>query len=96
MVTFKVFAAAALEILGGHRELSLPFLPARLTEPFHHQTGLTRFLPAWLSADGKDLTPIQWQGSSDVPAVARANVFLVADAERESWEAGEMLPVLMK
>ena len=38
------------------------------------RTGLTRFLPASLSPDGSELTPIQWQGSSDVPAVARANV----------------------
>jgi molybdopterin molybdotransferase len=96
MVTFKVFAAAALELLAGLRDLSLPFLPARLTRDFRHQTGLTRFLPAWLSADGSELTPIEWQGSSDVPAVARANVFLVAHAERESWEAGDMIPVLMK
>jgi molybdopterin molybdotransferase len=96
MVTFKVFAAAALDLLAGLRELSLPFLPARLTKTFRHQPGLTRFLPAWLSPDGSELTPISWQGSSDVPAVARANVFLVADAERESWEAGEMMQVMMK
>ncbi len=96
MVTFKVFASAALELLAGVRELSLPFLPARLTKPFRHQTGLTRFLPARLSADGSELTPIEWQGSSDVPAVAKANVFLVADPDRESWGAGEMMPVLMK
>jgi molybdopterin molybdotransferase len=96
MVTFKVFASAALELLAGRRDLSLPFLPARLTRNFRHQPGLTRSLPASLSPDGSELTPIQWQGSSDVPAVARANVFLVAAAGRESWEAGEMMPVLMK
>lgn len=96
MVTFRVFAQAALELLEGQREVVLPFLPARLTKPFRHQPGLTRFLPAELSADGAALTPLSWRGSSDVPAVARGNVFLVADAERESWEAGEWMPVLMK
>ena len=57
---------------------------------------LTRFLPAKLSADGSELTPISWRGSSDVPAVARGNVFLVADPEQESWKAGDWMPVLLK
>lgn len=96
MVTFRVFAQAALELLGGQNELALPFFPARLTREFRHQPGLTRFLPAWLSPDGADLTPIPWRGSSDVPAVARANAFLVAEAGRESWKAGESMPVLLK
>lgn len=96
MVTFNVFARAALELLAGQADVSLPFFPVRLTRPFRHKTGLTRFLPAHLSGDGSELTPIKWQGSSDVPAVARANVFLVADPERESWEAGEWLPVMLK
>ncbi len=96
MVTFRIFAQAALEILAGRRQLELPFFPARLTTVFRHPAGLTRFLPARLSPDGAELTPIPWRGSSDVPAVARANVFLVADAARESWEPGESMPVLLK
>lgn len=96
MVTFRIFAQAALEILAGRRQVELPFFPARLTTVFRHRTGLTRFLPARLSPDGAELTPIPWRGSSDVPAVARANVFLVADAARESWEPGESMPVLLK
>ena len=96
MVTFRVFAQAALELLAGREELELPFLPARLTADFSHQPGLTRFLPARLSADGSEVTPISWRGSSDVPAVARGNVFLVTSAERESWKAGDWMPVLMK
>jgi molybdopterin molybdotransferase len=96
MVTFEIFARAAVELLGGQRECALPITPARLTTDFRHKTGLTRFLPARLSADGAELTPIPWQGSSDVPAMARANAFLVADAERESWKAGDWIPVLMR
>jgi molybdopterin molybdotransferase len=96
MVTFNIFARAALELVAGQNEVALPFFPARLTCPFRHKTGLTRFLPARLSADGSELTPIKWQGSSDVPAVSCANVFLVADPERESWEAGEWMPVMLK
>lgn len=96
MVTFEVFARAALELLAGQSETALRLFPARLTQDFRHKPGLTRFLPAWLSADGAELTPIPWQGSSDVPAVARANAFLVAAADRESWKAGDWMPVLPK
>lgn len=96
MVTFEVFARAALELLSGQNEVALPFFPARLTMDFRHKPGLTRFLPARLSPDGSELTPIPWQGSSDVPAVARANAFLVAAADRECWKAGEWMPVMLK
>jgi molybdopterin molybdotransferase len=96
MVTFEVFARAALELLAGQSDVALPFFPARLTRDFRHKPGLTRFLPASLSADGAELTPIPWQGSSDIPAVAQANAFLVAAPDRESWQAGEWMPVLPK
>jgi molybdopterin molybdotransferase len=96
MVTFEIFARAAVEMLGGRQEPILPLTLARLTVPFRHKTGLTRFLPAKLSASGVDLTPVPWQGSSDVPALSRANAFLVADADRESWVAGDLIRVLPK
>lgn len=95
MVTFELFARAALELLGGQSESALPFTLARLTQEFRHKKGLTRFLPALVS-DGADLTPIPWKGSSDVPALCRANGFLVADADREAWNAGDLMPVLLK
>lgn len=94
MVTFEVFARAALELLGGLTEPSLPLLWTRLTRDFHHKPGLTRFLPANLSPDGGSITPVPWQGSSDVSALARSNAFVVAEANRESWEAGDMIRVL--
>ena len=55
-----------------------------------------RFLPARLSADGVDVTPLEWRGSSDVPAMARANAFLVADASRAEYPRGELIPVILK
>jgi molybdopterin molybdotransferase len=96
MVTFEIFARAAVELLGGATESPLPLLRARLTKDFHHKPGLTRFLPAHLSADGSSVTPVKWGGSGDVAALTRANVFLVADAEREAWSAGEDIRVLLK
>ncbi|MDQ6701523.1 MAG: molybdopterin molybdotransferase MoeA, partial [Acidobacteriota bacterium] len=95
MVTFELFGRAALELLGGQAECPLPLTLARLTKDFRHKTGLTRFLPAHVS-DAAELTPVAWKGSSDVPALCRANAFLVADADREEWKAGDLMPVLMK
>ena len=94
MVTFEVFARGALELLGGQSEPALPLLWARLTRDFRQKPGLTRFLPAHV--DGPEVTPIRWQGSADVPALARANAFLVTEAERESWKAGELIRVLLR
>lgn len=96
MVTFEVFARAAVELLAGQEQSPLPVMLARLTRNFRHKTGLTRFLPACLSADGSELTPIAWHGSSDVPALSRANAFLVARADQEEWKAGELIQVLLK
>jgi len=94
-VTFEIFARAALELLGGQEETMLPITWARLTRDFRHRAGLTRFLPARLSGDG-ELTPVEWQGSGDVPALTRANAFLVADPERPEYKAGEWIRVLLK
>jgi molybdopterin molybdotransferase len=96
MVTFEIFARAALELLGGHEDVSLPMPFARLTRDFRHKAGLTRFLPARLSADGAEVTPVEWHGSGDIPALTRANVFLVADPDRAEYPRGELIRVLLK
>ena len=96
MVTFELFARAALELLGGEAEIALRMPFARLAADFRHKPGLTRFLPALLTADGTEVTPLGWQGSSDVPALNRANAFVVADPARESWSRGELIRVLLK
>ncbi|MBI3665098.1 MAG: molybdopterin molybdotransferase MoeA [Acidobacteria bacterium] len=96
MVTFEVFARAALELLGGAAEAPLRFTHARLASDFRHRPGLTRFLPAMLSGagDAAVLNPVKWQGSGDVVALTRSNCLLVASANREEWKAGEWMPVL--
>ncbi len=96
LVTFQLFARAALDLIGGQSEPILPLLSARFEAPFRHKLGLTRFLPARLSADGQHLRHISWQGSSDVPALAKANAFLVADHDRERWEIGDSIRVMPK
>jgi len=96
MVTFEIFARTAVELLCGQREPALPFVWTRLAREVHQKTGLTRFLPARLSADGSSVEPLTWQGSGDIPTLARANCFLVTEPDRENWQAGDWIRVLMK
>lgn len=96
MVTFEIFARAALELISGQEDISLPMPFARLTREFRHKPGLTRFLPAQLSADGAEVTPLRWSGSGDVPALTRANAYLVASPDRTEYPQGELIQVLSK
>jgi len=96
MVTFEIFARAALELLGGQEEISLHMPWSRLATDFRHRPGITRFLPAQLSADGGSVTPIAWQGSGDIPSITRANSYLVADPEKPQYQAGDWIQVLPK
>jgi molybdopterin molybdotransferase len=96
LVTFQLFAQPALQLLGGQREPILPLLRATFEAPFRHRLGLTRFLPARLSVDGERLRHIPWQGSSDIPALSRANAFLVAEHDRETWNIGDSIRVMPK
>lgn len=96
MVTFEIFGRAALELLSGQEEISLHMPFARLAADLRHKPGLTRFLPALLSADGAQVTPIAWHGSGDVPSLTRANAYLMADADRPEYPKGEWIRVLLK
>jgi molybdopterin molybdotransferase len=96
MVTFEVFARAALELLAGQEETALHLPLARLTCEFRHRLGLTRFLPARLSADAAEVTPVHWHGSGDIPALTRANAYLVADPDRAEYAPGELIRILSK
>jgi molybdopterin biosynthesis enzyme len=54
--------------------------------------GLTRFLPAEMRGTG--VFPVRYSGSGDVPALARADVFVVTDPERDVYLPGEEIEVL--
>ena len=94
MVTFEIFARAALDLLSGASDAPLDLNLARLTRPFHHKAGITRFLPAVIRC--AEVTPVDWKGSGDIPAICRANGFLVADPATASYAEGDLIPVLMK
>jgi molybdopterin molybdotransferase len=92
MVTFEVFARAALDLLSGASETRLPLALARLSARFTHKPGLTRFLPGRLQ--GGEVTPVEWHGSGDIAAVCRANAFLMAAADQPEYAAGDLISVL--
>ncbi len=94
MVTFELFGRAALDLLSGANDAPLPLTLARLTRPFRHKPGITRFLPAHIRCT--EVTPVDWQGSGDVPSICRANAFLVADPNQGEYAAGDLIPVLQK
>jgi molybdopterin molybdotransferase len=94
MVTFELFARAAIDLISGSNDAPLPLTLAKLSRPFHHKPGLTRFLPAQVSCT--EVTPVDWQGSGDVPSLCKANVFLVADPNQADYAAGDLIPVLLK
>lgn len=96
MITFEVFARAAVELLSGANTTPLPFLRSRLASPVRQKSGLTRFLPARLSADGSSIAPEPFQGSGDICALARSNAFLVTSPDREVWNEGDDIRVLLK
>jgi molybdopterin molybdotransferase len=96
MVTYRLFAEPAIRLLAGETEPTLLLLLARFSEPFRHKGGLTRFLPAQLEPDGISVRHIPWQGSSDVPALAKANAFLIADHDRAGWDVGDLIRVIPK
>lgn len=94
MVTFRIFAEAALARLTGVAEPELPFYRAGLKTAYRHRAGMTRFLPGLLSNDGASVQILPWQGSGDIPVLVRANCFVVVSPDREEWAAGDAIEVL--
>jgi molybdopterin molybdotransferase len=96
MVTFELFVAPALALMGGEQAQPLQFLKARLAERFEKKAELTMFLPARLEGEGPDVTiqALPWQGSGDVVALAKANCFLVVPHDVQRLDAGAWVDVL--
>jgi molybdopterin molybdotransferase len=95
-VTFEILARAALELISGRATTTLPLLLSRLARELRQHTGLTRFIPSCLSADGTTVTPAGWHGSGDIPAMVRADAWLVTDPDRDHYDAGELVRVMRR
>ncbi|HEY5026816.1 MAG TPA: gephyrin-like molybdotransferase Glp [Candidatus Angelobacter sp.] len=98
MVTFELFAQQMIEALSGAEPSRLKSVKAKLKKDFKTKTGLTRFLPAMLDGGLYDpeVEVVQWQGSGDMLAAARANCYLVVPPDREKLAKGEMVTVVIR
>jgi molybdopterin molybdotransferase len=100
-VTFLLFAAPVLAALAGSLEPVPRFALARLAPKTgkNHKADLTRFLPArctFAAADGlPEVSPVPWQGSGDLAALARSNCFLVVPEESHPAEPGAIVRILL-
>ncbi|HEY3973721.1 MAG TPA: gephyrin-like molybdotransferase Glp [Candidatus Sulfotelmatobacter sp.] len=98
MVTFELFARPMLEALAGVSPRTLRFLHARLKKEIRVKTGLKRFLPAMLSGEFEhsQVELVEWQGSGDIAATARANCYIVVPDDRERILAEEFVAVMLR
>ena len=100
MVTFELFAAAAIELLSGFAPQPVPFFKAKLIHPVAEKQELTHFLPArvaWPHEEtsfGPVVETLPWEGSGDIGAVARGNCFLVVRPSKRELEKDEWVDVL--
>ena len=97
MVTFQLFVRPVLDALSGAKPEPLPFTQAILKAPFATKTGLTRFLLAKLDGahDRPGVELVRWQGSGDLMAASQSNCYIVVPPDRERFEAGEVVTVLL-
>ncbi|NYF79300.1 molybdopterin molybdotransferase MoeA [Granulicella arctica] len=93
-VTFHVFVEPMIRALCGAGAEGPRFVLATLAEDVAGKLGLTRLLPARLV--GVEVKLVEWQGSGDLAANARANCYALLPAEREGFRAGEVIRVLLR
>jgi molybdopterin molybdotransferase len=97
-VTFELFVRPAIAVLRGAQFEPGAFLRARLGRPYNHKLGLTALLPARVEVQNGEpvVSPVGWQGSGDLVAVAAANCFLVVHSQQTELAAGEWVDVMPK
>jgi molybdopterin molybdotransferase len=98
MVTFELFARELVLALAHATPQPLRFVQARLKSGFITRTGLTRFLPGLLHYDDREsqVELLRWQGSGDIVTLARANCYVAVNPQREKYEAGDCITVLLR
>jgi molybdopterin molybdotransferase len=100
-VTFLLFAAPLLAALAGSGEHGPRFALARLSRETGKRSkgGLTRFLPGRCTFGENGELPgvelVQWHGSGDIAAMARANCFMVLEDDAPSPEPGATVRILL-
>lgn len=96
MVTFELFVAPAIELLGGFRPQPIRFSKARLSHPVHEKGDVAHFLPArvtWLGGV-PTVEVMLWESSGDIGAVVRGNCYLLVRESHLQIDSGEWVDVL--
>ena len=97
-VTFRCFVQPLLRVLAGAAWEGPRFVLAKLAEDAPAKPGLTRLLPARLTATRAEVEVclVGWQGSGDLHANARANCYAVLPEGVEGFGAGDVVSVLLR
>lgn len=98
MVTFELFVAPVIAVMGGTPAPPLRYHVAQLAEPVGQKPDLTLFVPAALERKdaGIRVRPLPWKGSGDVAGLAGSDCFLIVPEGDKGLEAGEWVQVLMR
>jgi molybdopterin molybdotransferase len=96
MVTFELFVAPAVDVLGGAFPQPLTLMAARLGHPIREKGAVTHFLPARLGESGgvPEVSALGWQGSGDVVSLTQSNAFMVVPGDQLERAAGDWVTVL--
>jgi molybdopterin molybdotransferase len=97
-VTFHCFVGPMVKALAGGVVEGPRLARAELSEDVAGKAGLTRILPAKLSAHGlyPKVRLVGWQGSGDLAANSRANCYAVLPPDGRNVVAGELITILLR
>jgi molybdopterin molybdotransferase len=95
--TFDLFVRPALLKMQGARVVSRPRVAVELLGAIRNRSGRKSHVPARVRFEGGRLVarPVRSMGSGDLAAHARANAFVVVEADREEAAAGEIAEALL-
>ena len=96
LLTFTLFGAPLLRAMQGDARPTPPIVRAQLSRAVEHGTGRLEFVRAALDewAAQPTVDPLKGQASGSVVSMAHADAYVLLDAERPRFEAGESAPVL--
>jgi molybdopterin molybdotransferase len=95
--TFDLFVRPALLRMQGSRVVSRPRVAVELLGAVRNRSGRRSHVPARVRFEGGRLVarPVRTMGSGDLAAHARANAFVVVEADRREAAAGEIAEALL-
>ena len=96
-VSFHIFARPALLKMQGASELHLPRVVAHVASKVKGAPPRRSHQPARLMIrNGRaEVEPLKWAGSSDVVAFRQADALIVVPEDRQSYEADELVEVVL-